>query len=139
MTQQCQNHLSDGRTSWQCDRDAGDKTGRYDQPNCNICAAAYQRGKARTKATIARWHKQSDERAARDAERQRKIDAYPVLVRQRNRLLALVRLERDRLFTPIGHCLPCGGSRGHHIDDCRAELLDQVVRETDAEIEEMDG
>ncbi len=63
-----------------------------------------------------------------------------LVVRQRNRLLALVRLERDRVVKPGGRCEACGGARDdHRRGDCRGEALDRAVREIDAEIEGMDG
>ncbi|KKL98606.1 hypothetical protein LCGC14_1822750 [marine sediment metagenome] len=139
---QCTNFLTEpglGR-AFQCTREAGDHVDLYTNgPLCNICGGAQKRGAARRKANE---EKQRERRAIRDtaaADRQRKLNAYPKLVRRCNMLLALVRLERDRVVKPGGRCEACGGARDdHRRGDCRGEALDKTVREIDAEIEEMD-
>ena len=79
MAKRCENTHFRGGWPYQCHRDAGTQRGKYDKPNCNICAAAYKRGEARRKANDEKRRANIEAQNVAYVERQRKLNGYDAL------------------------------------------------------------
>ncbi|KKK77965.1 hypothetical protein LCGC14_2848310 [marine sediment metagenome] len=119
MAKRCENTHFRGGWPYQCHRDAGTQRGKYDKPNCNICAAAYKRGEARRKANDEKRRANIEAQNVAYVERQRKLNDYDALAAKSAELRAVLNEYQYSAGAMQNNCPACRALFGcQHQSDC---------------------